>query len=510
VENVITKWSPQQEAFLDWAVNGTGSCVLEAVAGAGKTSVLLKAGELMPGGVAYVSFNKDIANSTKVKLKERDIDWKKMQAGTAHSYSLAAFKKLVPNARVDGDKMRNLIDEYVADDAVLQPFKGNILQLVSLAKQNIFGIGNSFDKDVSAWMAMADHHDLFNDEDRPPPVARIIAAAQHVLAKSSENLDVIDFDDMIYLALLHKAPFWKHDVVMIDEAQDTNAARRAMVRAMVKKGGRVIAVGDPRQAIYGFTGADANALDLIAQDFNCIRMPLTVSYRCPQAVVKFAQKWVSHIEATTEAPEGSVSEITLDDFVKRNDLNKSSAVLSRTNAPLVKLAFNLIRRRIPCRIEGRDIGNSIKKLMQRWKVTDLDGLEDRLDAHFEKETTKLLAAKKEVQLASLEDSICTIKVILDQCRKEGKHTVADAVAHVDSIFGENVNNVMVLSSIHKAKGREWSNVFWLDRQGTCPNKWARQEWQMGQENNLCYVASTRAMENLIEILKPKDGIVSSA
>lgn len=494
----ITKWSPQQEAFIDWAVKGTGSCVLEAVAGAGKTSVLLHAGEMMSGGVAYVAYNKKIVDETKAKLKKRGIDWKSMQAGTAHSFGLAAFKKLVPDVRIDGNKVRTLVDEMIGDDVVLLPFKSVICQLVSLAKQSIFGIGNNADKDFNAWMGLADHHDLFNDEDRPP-VARIIAEAQQALVKSNADIYVIDFDDMIYLPLLHKAPFWRHNVVMVDEAQDTNAARRALVRAMVKKGGRVIAVGDPRQAIYGFTGADANALDLIAQDFNCIRLPLTVSYRCPQSVVKFAQKWVSHIEASPDAPEGSVSETTLDEFVKRNDLNKKSAVLSRTNAPLIALAFNLFRRRIPCRIEGRDIGNSIKKLMQRWKITDLDDLEERLDNHFEKETTKLLAAKKESQLARLEDAIGTIKVVIDQCRKENKHTIADAVAHVDSIFGDDVNEVMVLSSIHKAKGREWQRVFWLDREGTCPNKWARQEWQLGQEDNLCYVAATRAMSDLIEI-----------
>jgi ATP-dependent exoDNAse (exonuclease V) beta subunit len=43
-------------------------------------------------------------------------------------------------------------------------------------------------------------------------------------------------------------------------------------------------------------------------------------------------------------------------------------------------------------------------------------------------------------------------------------------------------------------------VFWLDRAGTCPSKWARQAWQAEQENNLCYVAATRSMSELIEIL----------
>ncbi len=119
-------------------------------------------------------------------------------------------------------------------------------------------------------------------------------------------VDKIDFEDMVYLPLILKCRFWRHGVVMIDEAQDTNPARRALVRALVRKGGRVIAVGDRRQAIYGFTGADADALDLIKADFNCIEFPLTITYRCPKNVVAFAQQWVSHISADETAPEGSV------------------------------------------------------------------------------------------------------------------------------------------------------------------------------------------------------------
>jgi DNA helicase-2/ATP-dependent DNA helicase PcrA len=129
-------------------------------------------------------------------------------------------------------------------------------------------------------------------------------------------------------------------------------------------------------------------------------------------------------------------------------------------------------------------------------------LEKKLSKHFERETTKLLAAKKEQQLAALEDVIATIQVILDQCRSEGKYSISDAVAYVDSLFGDKVSGMLVLSSIHKSKGREWKRVFWLDRAGTCPNKWARQEWQQVQEKNLMYVCATRAKEDLIEIEVP--------
>jgi DNA helicase II / ATP-dependent DNA helicase PcrA len=82
--------------------------------------------------------------------------------------------------------------------------------------------------------------------------------------------------------------------------------RRALLRMMVAEGGRCISVGDENQACYGFTGADADAMDLVAQDWNAVRMPLSINYRCSKAVVRHAQTMVPEIEARDQAPEGSI------------------------------------------------------------------------------------------------------------------------------------------------------------------------------------------------------------
>ena len=494
----VHNWSPQQTAFLDWAVNGKGSTVLEAVAGAGKTTVLLEAAEKMPGQVAIMAYNKKIAEEIKGKLQKRGVDWKKAQAGTVHSFGFKAYGKQRPNVRVDGNKIRKLVDLRLPEGDDLCVWQDAVIKLVSLAKQLAIGIMCSA-TDLHVWMEMAEHYDVFDEEDAPAPKDELIMIAQEILHKSCWMMDEIDFDDMIYMPLFHKVRFWQFDVVMVDEAQDTNAARRALVRAMLKRGGRVIAVGDRHQAIYGFTGADSDALDLIGRDFNCQKLPLTITYRCPKSVVEFSHQWVGHIEAADSAPDGKVSKSTMDAFIKRNDLNGEAAVLSRVTKPLVSLAFSLFRQRTPCRIEGKDVGNSLKKLLTRWKVTGLDALETRLDLYLQRETTKLLAKKGEAKLAQVEDAVETAKVIIDQCRQEKKYNVADAVEYVDQIFADDVSGVLTLSTIHKAKGREWERVFWLDRSGTCPNRWARQAWQVQQEHNLCYVAATRAKAELIEL-----------
>ena len=498
------KWSFQQSTFLTWCVEATGSCVLEAVAGAGKTTTLLEAAIRMTGSVAILAYNKKIAVEIQDKLKSKGVDWKKAQAGTVHSYGNSAYRKAFPHAELDNDKVSNIIKEMIVDHDSLIYYTNGLAQLVSMAKQQALGVVKSAE-DAKNWMDIIEHFDIFSrddeDDTRPVPYRELIVLARKVFDRSNRMTNVIDFDDMVFLPVFHRVRFWQHDVIMVDEAQDTNPARRALVRAMLKKGGRVIAVGDKHQAIYGFTGADSDALDLIRKDFNAVSLPLTTTYRCPKAVVQFAKQWVNHIEAADSAPEGKVSSMQEAEFLKKEFVKlPTDAILCRNTKPLIEMAFDLIRQRVACKVEGRDIGAGLKKLATRWKrVKTLNALEAKLKDFFAREQTKLLAKNQEMVLQVVEDQVDTLKVIIDQCRSEGKHDVSDLVAYIDSLFGDDVKGVLTLSTGHKSKGREWKRVFWLDRANTCPSRWARKDWQMEQENNLQYVIATRAMDELIEI-----------
>lgn len=500
---MTTTFSPQQNAFLHWIDTGTGSCVLEAVAGAGKTTTLLEgAKRLIAKGlkVAIMAYNKKIAEEIKGKTK----GWPNLFVGTVHSFGFSALRYRFKSIKVDAYKVANLCDRDGILDGTTYPFKDNIIDLVSYAKQRALGVVGRIE-DTKAWMDMIEHFDVFGDEkDLDPkdiPVDEIIRDAKKVLSLSNSITTEIDYDDMVYLPLILRVPFFRNDVVMVDEAQDTNPARRALVRCIVKAGGRVIAVGDRHQAIYGFTGADADSLDLIRKDFNAVELPLTTTFRCPKAVVGYAQKWVSHITAASTAPEGSVSTMPLSDIYTRNDLNGDTAVLCRNTKPLVELAFSLIRRRIGCKVEGRDIGNGLIKLATKWKVKNTDKLAEHLEKYKEAQVTKFLAKKQETRAQSIEDQVETLFVIIEDCNKQGKHTVDCVVEAINAIFADDVKGVLTLSTIHKSKGREFDTVYWLDRKGTLPSKYARQDWQLAQEDNLCYVCATRAKKSLIELTK---------
>ena len=494
-----TTWSKQQAAFIDWAHNGHGSCVLIAVAGSGKTTTFLGAVAGMTGKTAIMAYNKKIAAEISSKLVDLGIDWKQANAGTVHSFGFKAIRKFSPNVKVDDKKVRTIFEQNMGTD---HPYASIIYKLVSLAKQRAIGANNDLHS-YSAWMDIIQHFDLIDEEldMESDAVDEIISLAQRTLKASNRSTGIIDFDDMVYLPLVHPMRVFQYDNIIVDEAQDTNPARRLLINKLLRMGGRLMAVGDPRQAIYGFTGADNDSLDIIREDFDAIEMPLTVTYRCPKAIVKFAHQWVSHIEAHESAIEGTVTQMAWDAFLAAKPTS-ADAILCRTTKPLVQAAFALLRAKIPCKIEGRDVATQMVKLAQKWKsAKTIDAYEKRLDKLFADQAKKVEGTK----LQMLEDMVSTMHVVMDQVRSTGGTHMTQVCDAIDGLFAENVSGVVTLSTIHKSKGREWHNVYWLNRSSTCPSRYAKQAWEVAQEVNLQYVAATRAMENLIDLTMPVAG-----
>lgn len=499
--------SPQQGTFFTWIKEGGGSCVLEAVAGAGKTTTLVKALELMTGTIFFGAYNKKIAEEIKARAPGKD----GLTISTMHAAGFGAWRKVTRHVNVDGDKVRNIFRAAITRNMQYAPFQGPVQQLVSLAKQAGLGIKNFPEiRSRSAWMALIEHYDIetFDESSDTDNTELIIKLSIKTLEASIEqNTTIIDFDDMIFAPLYHGCSIEKFDWVLVDEAQDTNATRRALALAMLKDTGRLVAVGDRHQAVYGFTGADSKALDLIAEATNATKLPLTTTYRCPKTVVKYAQRWVKHIHAAETAPEGVVRELPVAELY--GEAKIGDAILCRFNAPLVEHVYKFIALGLPAKIEGREIGSGLVKLAKRWKVKSLTTLLDRLEAYTEREIKKYTAKEQLAKVTAVEDKTNCLKVIIDRVQQKDPHTkmpVELVVAEIESIFADNndTSKVVLLSSIHKSKGREWSKVIWLQ---TGPNKRAKLPWMQEQESNLCYVAATRAMTELVlvNIEKPTKG-----
>lgn len=487
--------SPQQATVYNWVRTAVGSAVLEAVAGAGKTTTLITALSLMEGDVFFGAYNKAIAEEIKARIPK---DTKaKIDVSTFHAAGFRFWRRVARDVKIDSNKCRTIFREASERHPAYKPFEPAVLSLVSLAKQA--GVGVLVPNTEDQWGKLVDHFDvecpgLVDGSDGTKLAIQL--ASRTLRASVALDMTVIDFDDMIYAPLAHNARVWEHDWVLVDEAQDTNATRRALALRMLKRGGRLLAVGDPRQAIYGFTGADSDALDLIAKAVSAIRLPLTVTYRCPKAVVTYAQSWVSHIEAAESAPDGKV--VTDAD---RKDLAKlakpGDAVLCRMTAPLLTNVYAFIAAGIPARVEGREIGDGLKALATRWKTDSLARLQDFLSVYQENECAKLRAKEKESKAVALEDKVTCLHVIIKRVREANKNAVvSDVIASIDSLFGEQAGPCVTFSTIHKSKGREWNTVVWLL---TGPSPWARKDWERVQEDNLCYVAATRAKQTLVAL-----------
>ena len=491
--------SKQQDAYFTWVSTGVGSAILEAVAGAGKTTTLIHGLSLMQGYKFFGAYNKKICED--IAAKTGGIE--NLTVSTFHAAGFKAWRKVAPRVCVDGNKVRQIFRNCCErnPDSKYELFEGPVVHLVSLAKQSGLGIASKSMTLFSNWLDIIDHFDIevFDEETGKDNTALIVQLARKTLEASIEaNTRVVDFDDMIYAPLYHNVKMFQFDWVMIDEAQDTNETRRLLALRMLKRGGRLVAVGDPRQAIYGFSGADSNSLRLIAESVNAHSIPLTITYRCPKKIVEYAHQWVSHIQAADSAPDGEVSEIKIEEL--GDHAVPGDAILCRFNAPLVKYVYQFIAKGIPAKVEGREIGTGLKQLASRWKVRKLSTLIDKLDTYRERESNKFRVKEQETKAAGVEDKVDCLKVIIDRVMKidpECKKPVDRICAEIDAIFTEDGSaKVVLLSSIHRSKGREWDNVFILK---TGPSVWARKAWEKEQEDNLCYVQATRAMKKLIVV-----------
>ena len=74
--------------------------------------------------------------------------------------------------------------------------------------------------------------------------------------------------------------------------------------------------------------------------------------------------------------------------------------------------------------------------------------------------------------------------------------IEDLKLKIQSIFSDDIEGI-ILSTVHKAKGLEADRVF-IVRPDLLPmTKNIRSQWERQQENNLTYVAITRARKELI-------------
>jgi superfamily I DNA/RNA helicase len=120
----------------------------------------------------------------------------------------------------------------------------------------------------------------------------------------------------------------------------------------------------------------------------------------------------------------------------------------------------------------------------------------------------LIRAEKHTSAALLEDEIEALIVLIDRCLEQGKKRFADLDFLQQELFQDDAHKqrCILLSSVHKSKGLEWPRVYLLGRSDYMPFFKAEMEWEEEQEQNLIYVAITRAAHELIEVTEVKSAL----
>lgn len=494
--------SEYQEKIFDWVQHGNGNALIQARSGSGKTTTAVASMKLIPKTekCLFIAFNKTIADELNNRLKTRP----NCTARTTHSLGYLMIKRnFGPDVELDEYKYRNYVKTNITELTTtrgeiktrqqIEEYIDNITSLIDYARFNLAQSEREIDR-----IAQKYNIPVSFDE---------CVVTQKCLEWGKENVETVDYTDMIWLPveLSLKPTGLTYDWVYIDEAQDLSLCSTKLFLKCIKRGGRFVAICDDLQSINAFAGASEDAFEFMKNYPNTTLFKLPVSYRCAKNIIAFANNLVPDIFAREDAPDGHV----LDNCHIR-DIKEGDMVLCRSKAPLVNLYIRLLRKNINCYIKGQDIGSNL--------IRELDKIDiDNLDGDFEKDNVfvrlydKLFTERnKLMQTRGLDyddatlsttimekyDTINALLILSEKCR-----TKRELIEHINDVFKEESQGVC-LSTVHKAKGLEADNVYIICH-SSMPSKLAVHEWEKQQEQNIMYVAYTRA-KNILGFISEKE------
>ncbi len=480
--------SRYQEAIYAWVRTGYGDALVDAVPGSGKTTTLVEAAALIDGDGLFVAFNKHIATELRDRLPAA------MDASTIHSLGLSTLRAAGLTLTVKQDKYRRLAEAYFVQDRHLDSTTARDLVGLTLSVLHMAQLTLTPPDDLLALRTMALDYDLdlAGWDQVAPAIAPILRRGVDQRATS------IDFNDMVWLPTILGLTPRQRDWVMIDEAQDLNVAQRELVLRARRPGGRVIAVGDCRQSMYRFAGVDSGSMARIAERTGACMLPLSISYRLPRRHAALVNTIYDTVESPPGAPEGVIDTVAEDAALGM--MRVGDMVLCRVNAPLIALAYRLIRRGVSARVRGRDIGVGLAALVK--KVEKQPGftmrrLPDALAAHVERVERELgdaggVNGRLVMAVEGARDRTATIQAIADATRPPDTAALKDAIL---GLFKDEGAPCVSLSTVHKAKGLEADRV-WILAPDKMPHPKASGSAQVEQEHNIQYVAYSRSKSEL--------------
>lgn len=508
------KPSKYQEEIFKFIKEEKGNAVINAVAGSGKTTTLIESLKLVDPNLSilFLAFNKNIKQEIEKRIKKANLS---VDINTCHGFGYSTItrntdKEIVLDNYKYNKLLKNLITYCQTDDIQaikhynfseddLKYAKGfdiefeNKKELIEFQK-NVTNLTNLLrlyvSKEPKDIEMIIDKYDIVLSD-------KEIELAIQLLTLGQKLNTIIDYTDMLYLPLFYDQKTVQYDLVYIDECQDLNTAQRLLMLKSVKPNGRFIAVGDKNQAIYGFAGSDDESFDKLTQLNDTTVLGLSETYRCGHNIVETVKHIVSQIISHKNNPKGVVNKT---DSV--NNITYGDMVLCRNTYPLVKLCLKFITENKKANVMGADIGKTLIKLIESTNETktvnaiaklyaDLEIILNRIMRTYK---VNIINAMKKGEYTNALERIKVFEIIYKDLSEDKRELVENITEKLGQIFKDERDGIL-LSTIHRAKGLEADKVFIIHSE-LMPSPYAKKEWEIKQENNLIYVARTRAINQL--------------
>lgn len=487
------KFTAQQEAVIESFRSGTGDLCVTARAGSGKTTTAIDGVFARPAGrsATMCAFNKRIADELTTRVQDRG--GSNVRAKTLHGLGYGAISKAIGSGSrltVNPHREYELALELLGGPAYEDDAKP-IGRLAGLAKETRpDDISWETLRDLAIDFGLADSDD--DDDDTYEIAGEMATTALQVIERSLEVDHEISYSDMLWLPLVKRWSPYKTDLVVVDEAQDMSRSQLRLAAMARRTGGRIVVIGDDRQAVYSFRGAEPGALTRVAEALKARRLALTVSFRCDISIIDEARRIVPDIEAAPGAGEGIVAHVS--EAVLMAGAKPGDFVLSRTNAPLARICLGLIRAGTRAYIVGSNIGAGlialVRRLAPRSSADPVTDMLVKLGKWRDREIAKARVHKRERRIEQVEDQAAMIVALSTDV-----DDIAQLIVIIERIFAEDGGPRVACSTIHQAKGSEADRVWLLEE--TLDAIKGRTPLEELEEANIRYVAITRARHELI-------------
>lgn len=464
--------SSEQLAIREEMATGKRNVIIKARAGTGKTSTMIWALPSAPEKrTGYFQFNK----KNQVEVAEKLKDCPQIDVKTWHGLGCGFIRNFWRGCRPDDEVEGSRVDsigKFTFEERVI------ILKLVGFSKNTFINPSQEDmenlceEREIDSW-AIA-------------PCLKVLE-----VSKIQDNLKRISFNDMVWLPCALNIVRPIYDMVIGDEFQDLNFPCLTMCRAASK--GRVMGIGDDRQMIYSFRGCHPDGMGMMKATLRAHELKLTQTFRCAKSIVKIANEIVPEYYAHESNPEGEVNTVQ-----NAMDAKPGDAILSRLNAPLMGIALALLRKNIPARIEGRDIGKQLCNMIRGFKAKSVPNFFEKVDAWYAKQESRFSKAKNAAKILETSNDMAeTLKAVAEGCKN-----VDEIFKRITDLFEDTQAGsrpAVILSSVHKAKGLEFLKVYLLAH--------TFRKGKSIEESNIWYVAVTRAKLSLnfvsSEYVEPK-------